>query len=565
MHAVTLGWSATKQSPTLNEPGHLVAGVAVWNLQRFDIYRVNPPLVRAVAAVPCILNRARTDWHSLKLGPGTRSEFELGVDFVNSNGEASIALFNQARWACIPFSLIGGWCCYLWGRDLYNKTVGFLACGLWCVSPNILAHGQLITPDIGGCALGLLASHCFWSWLQNHKWHLAAASGGALGLALLSKSTWMILFAIWPLLFIAGAFIQADSHRRQRTNAPRLIQLVTILLLALYVLNLGYLFDGTMTRLGDFEFVSESLGNPEANQVSGNIFHGTALSEMPVPLPREFVLGIDHQKRDFERFPFPSYLRGEWRTDGWWYYYLYGFLVKVPIGTLCLILLSAATTCIGIKREYSARKAIGWATLALPGLVILITASRQSSLNHHFRYALPMFAPMFIFAAKGPIVLLNSPLHVRRTVSALAVACFVAVAAASINSAPRFISFFNCLAGGAREGHRHLIHSNLDWGQDLYELKEWVNENANEEELFLAYYGLFDPAAIGVRYTPAFQGPVWGSEEPGEIDASGLYAVSINYVMGDRWRLLPGKDYRMFAERKPIHICGDTILIYRLP
>ncbi len=67
---------------------------------------------------------------------------------------------------------------------------------------------------------------------------------------------------------------------------------------------------------------------------------------MPVPLPRNYVLGIDLQKSDFENQDM-SYLRGQWRVGGWWYYYLYAMAIKVPLGTwvLLLLALSVALNC----------------------------------------------------------------------------------------------------------------------------------------------------------------------------------------------------------------------------
>jgi hypothetical protein len=54
IHAALLMYSAYVHSPTLNEPGHLVAGLSIWEFGRFDVYNVNPPLVKMVAALPVI-------------------------------------------------------------------------------------------------------------------------------------------------------------------------------------------------------------------------------------------------------------------------------------------------------------------------------------------------------------------------------------------------------------------------------------------------------------------------------------------------------------------------------
>lgn len=52
MHAGLLAWSIPRHSPTIDEMGHLAAGLSHWEFGRFDLYRVNPPLVRMVAALP---------------------------------------------------------------------------------------------------------------------------------------------------------------------------------------------------------------------------------------------------------------------------------------------------------------------------------------------------------------------------------------------------------------------------------------------------------------------------------------------------------------------------------
>jgi hypothetical protein len=51
VHAGLLGYGVAVHSPTLDEVGHMAAGLSHWQLGRFDLYHVNPPLVRMVAVV----------------------------------------------------------------------------------------------------------------------------------------------------------------------------------------------------------------------------------------------------------------------------------------------------------------------------------------------------------------------------------------------------------------------------------------------------------------------------------------------------------------------------------
>jgi hypothetical protein len=40
---------------------------------------------------------------------------------------------------------------------------------------------------------------------------------------------------------------------------------------------------------------------------------------------------------------------------------------------------------------------------------------------------------------------------------------------------PHELAYFNEAAGGPAAGHRHLLHSNLDWGQDLLLTVQWLD------------------------------------------------------------------------------------------
>jgi hypothetical protein len=42
---------------------------------------------------------------------------------------------------------------------------------------------------------------------------------------------------------------------------------------------------------------------------------------------------------------------------------------------------------------------------------------------------------------------------------------------------PNYLGYFNELAGGPSGGWRYLVDSNLDWGQDLRALKQWMDDH----------------------------------------------------------------------------------------
>ena len=180
VHTSMLAWGALRQGITLDETAHLPAGMSHWHFGRFDLFNVNPPLVRMVAALPVLVSDVQTDWRRYREGPPNRSEFQVAIRFIEVNGGRSFWHFTLGRWACIPFSLLGGYICLCWARELYGDLAGVLALGLWCFSPNIIAHAQLVTPDAGATALGLAAAYCFWRWLRRPRWPSAFGAGIAL-------------------------------------------------------------------------------------------------------------------------------------------------------------------------------------------------------------------------------------------------------------------------------------------------------------------------------------------------------------------------------------------------
>ena len=136
---------------------------------------------------------------------------------------------------------------------------------LWCFSPLLLAWGATICPDAVAAALGLVAVYTFRRWLRKPNWTRAAIAGVCLGLLPLTKLTWIIAFGLWPViwcLWTVPTYLTSANNRC--LPRPPVRQLATILFLGLYMLNMGYLFDGTFRPLGKYVFISQSLSGPRS-------------------------------------------------------------------------------------------------------------------------------------------------------------------------------------------------------------------------------------------------------------------------------------------------------------
>ena len=132
MHIAILLWMAWANSPVHNEAGHLAAGLSHCKFGNFILFRVNPPLVRMLAAIPVLAVGAESDWSAVDDSPFARPEFASGARFVEINGTQVFWLFTLARWGCIPLSVLGAWTCYRWSTELYGSWSGLVALCLWC-------------------------------------------------------------------------------------------------------------------------------------------------------------------------------------------------------------------------------------------------------------------------------------------------------------------------------------------------------------------------------------------------------------------------------------------------
>lgn len=600
IQAMFIGWIGWNACPNKTETGHMGAAVYFWHTLRFDVFCVNPPLTRVVSGLPVILCDPKYDWNAYSPRPQDRSEWPMGTAFVASNSPERIRwCFALGRWSLIPLLLLGGYFGYRWSREIYGEAAGLVFLVLWCFSPMLLAWGATVCPDVVAAALGVVAVYTFRRWLYKPDWMRATLAGFCLGLLPLTKLTWIIAFGLWLAIWCVWAIpIYWSKIDKRLLPWPPLRQLAVILLIGLYTLNLGYLFDGTFRPLGKYVFISQLLRGPDASKGPNaspqqNRFAGTWLGAIPVPLPADFVQGIDTQRLDFER-GMPSYLRGQWDDHGWWYYYLYALAVKEPLGIWCLVLLAIGATVVG--RGFSA----SWRDEMLllgPCLAIFVFVSSQNGFSAHSRYIIPALPFLFLWTSKIGRVFQMHPLTWPQRAAATAVLLMMVwMIGASLAVFPHSLSYFNELAillptdadvsypkpmnqndsdrgirsfisdaisAGPRNGPRHLLESNIDWGQDLYRLEDWCRSHPEAKPIKVAYFGSYplDRSSIKSAGFPAVGmdgqiGHVANTSDIGPLP--GWYAVSVSTIYGRT------QQHRYFLHFKPVAMAGYSIYIYHI-
>lgn len=506
---------------TGDESVHLTAGYAHW---RFNDYRLDPEngtLGMRFAALPLLgmgLNWVPfddPDWrHSYVNRVAHLFFFRLG------NSPERMLLAARAMVALI--GVFTAWLIWRWTRALFGPIGGGLALALAVFSPTLLAHGALATADLAITAAFLVVATAFWRVLHVLTWPrllLATLAGGAV---LLAKMSGVLAAPMLAALLVARWFRSAPLPVRLG-GAPRLLRrrgavMGTTLGLSLLVAlgSLGIVWAGYGFRFSAFasphrEGAALYFSWPEIlDEVpivdpwpgdAPSALRGAPVVPTPSSVSRALRWALDHrvlpeaylwgfaQTYKFSRSR-PAFLDGEFRLTGWKTFFPRTFWLKTTLPTLVLF---AAGTAAVLTGGVSRRR---WLYRAAPLLAIFAVywaVALQTKLNIGHRHILPTYPTVFVLAGAAARWLRRWPGRLWGTALVIAVA---AHAGDSLAARPFYLAYFQPLAGGQRQGWRHLVDSSYDWGQGLPDLTRWLEQQAaagDRTPVYLTYSGADSP------------------------------------------------------------------------
>jgi 4-amino-4-deoxy-L-arabinose transferase-like glycosyltransferase len=408
-------------------------------------------------------------------------------DFLYEQNDADTLLL-PSRVVNVVVGLLLGLLLFAWAYELFGFQIAGILMFLFCFEPNILAHTRLVTTDMAYVCFTFGALYFLSRFWQYFSWHNVLGLSCFSALALLSKFSALILIPIIGAAFIWRIFSVETWNNAQgldrRARFHRLLLVSGVLLLCSFVLIWGsYGFRYAPTSDGDFRFSVPVEAKQNAPLVSALVDSADAQQLLPHAYLQGFLRAWTLMNTTNS-----TYLLGEWSQEGWWYYYPLAFLFK----TSCtLLVLFAFSFCVWRKNDgFEPRQLIFiWGPVALVLLLAL-----GAKLNAGIRYLLIIY-PLLILAS-GRIVAYLLKGGRRWGVGALVV--FSALELAQVYPYP--LTFFNGFIGGASQGHRYLVDSNLDWGQDLKALKTWMDAEG-VEHINLSYFGTAKPEYYGISAT----------------------------------------------------------------
>src|SRR6185295_239187 len=195
---------------------------------------------------------------------------------------------------------------FLWARRLWGGPAGFLALVLCVLSPDVLAHGHLVTNDLPVVLFVFLSVIAFERLVDRVTVPRLLAVALAVGAAFATKFSAFALPPILLALSLVGTVVASGA-------------------LALVVVWAAYGFQSALTP---DTAVDAFMHEHDAPPAGAALRIGAAVARGGHLLPEAWVWGFLNCFKSFASRP--SFLLGEYSDRGWWYYFPVAIALKAP-------------------------------------------------------------------------------------------------------------------------------------------------------------------------------------------------------------------------------------------
>ncbi|MBN1874248.1 MAG: glycosyltransferase family 39 protein [Anaerolineae bacterium] len=599
-------------SISFDEGPHLAIGYATLRTGDFRIQpiHIHPPLANVLAAAPLLLQDDLPD-------PRTIDGWEIAslsalTDTVIWQYPHPARIATAGRVPILLMGVLLGAIIFRWTKERATSYAGIIALTLYAFDPNFIAHNSLITTDTAAVLLSVATLYIVEQMIskstnrrvnkdpkEDSKY---APTGKLIGLGALIGLAQLAKVSALMLIPVVGFILLVDIIR-------------------LYVKNPESSITNYESRIANYELRITNCESRIADYVSrithhalrifphllrtytivfltaflvvwaGYKFEIAPVPGFPIPLPAATHIKIYQSLQEHYTYGHPTFLMGRVSTHGWWWYFPIAFLLKTPLPILIFSLwlpmqfisdeLRIANCELRITncelritncrlRVPHPESRIQNLKFSLPLILfpcLYTLSSLLSTVNIGYRHLLPILPFLYIGIGTriGKLANQHIAFHTSRFIHHVSHFTFYILLSwlilGTLLIAPNYLTFFNALAGGAAGGYRYLVDSNLDWGQNLWDLKNWM-ENHNESHVYYAHYSPARPQVYGINAD--FLPP-----DPRAVDFTpwdptpGLYAIGATVLQGP---YAPDHNtYAWFRTHKPTAILGNALWVYQVP
>ncbi|HEX6805266.1 MAG TPA: phospholipid carrier-dependent glycosyltransferase [Terriglobales bacterium] len=549
--ALELTLSIRRETQTWDEACHIFAGYSYWTHGDFGMNPEHPPLVKLLATLPLLPMSLTAPPHDKVFSK--EQDFTSAEQFVYSNNANAIVFRTRMSAALLTFLL--ALLLFAATREMFGMVAAFLALILFVFEPNILAHGALVTTDMGMSCFLFATVYAFYRYAKKPSRARLGMLALAAGLALAAKHSGILIFPILVALGLAEVLITrkslATSTEYPAQHGFRLARaLVVAGIAAIMILWASY----------GFHFHPRTGFDAEPRLVSyaGRLNHPfqekliTSFARWHL-LPQPYLYGLADVgiTAGFSH----TYLFGKVYPHGQWFYFPAAFLVKTTLPLMIfLLLLPVAIVARGARR----RRQLWFLTLP-PAIYLAVAMS--SGMNIGIRHILPIYPFLMMLAGWTAAELVR---YRRRWMYAVALVILFGVVS-SLRAFPVYLAYSNELWGGPANTYKYLSDSNVDWGQQLKAVKKYL-DSRHVQNCWFAYFAqvVADPGYYGIPCKPLTTiASVWLQptiDVPPSLD--GPVLISAGVLSGYEFGPGPLNPYDQFQRMTPTAVIEHGVFVF---
>ncbi len=535
-------------SGTTDEVAHIPSGYSYIEYQDYRLNPEHPPLAKALAGIFmqfAKINDMRIDWSWDGI-----NQWEAGWNILYRAGNSTSQVLFWARLPMILLTIGLGIILFLWSKKNWGRKISIVVLSLYAFYPDVLGHGHLVTTDIAAAFGYFITIFAFDNMIKKKSVKAIILAGIAFGIAQLLKFSSFLLFIIMLILILYRAKIdQKEDESYWESLWPIFKQYFWMCIISIVVVWIVYIpLIWKMPPEIEHKVIEMNLTDDRNTLLFRNALH---LFENN-PILRgigHYILGV---LLVFKRVAGgnATYIMGQLSDKSISWYFPVAWLIKTPLSIIILFIWSLLSSLIFRNRH----KEDSWTNwLLITPIVIYWAFTLKGSLNIGIRHLMPTVPFVLLFIGK-----MNKRYFSDRrvTIQGMIISMMIVLMVVeSISYYPQYLAYFNILVPRDKR-HEYLIDSSLDWGQDLYRLRDYINEN-KIESIKVDYFG----GSVPAKFIP--QSTEWHSSYG---PTTGWLAVSATYFQSSKlYGPKEGKwSYAWLEDHKPERIIGGSILVYNI-